>query len=168
MNRQKLKMIVILIVAAASLGACEKGGTGDFCKNHYEYHSDHLNTAASLTLELSETGDLNGGLMIPNAVFGDMAVADIEALLANAGRTYTLQSEEPCTISVTDVISTSSNFKAAYAASCGPDNKLGRINVRLFDHLSELEEVVTSVATPATSKRFAINRRCDAPIFRLD
>jgi hypothetical protein len=156
------------MVAAASLGACEKGDSGDYCKNHYEYHSDHLDTVASLTIDLSELGDLDGSLMMPNSVFGDMAVSDIEALLTNAKQTFTLQSETPCTVSVTDIISTAGDFKVNYAANCGPDNKLKKIHITLFDHLSELEEVVTSVTTPATAKRFGISRQCNGPIFRLD
>jgi hypothetical protein len=55
-----------------------------------------------------------------------------------------------------------------FAASCGLDNKIGQIDVVLFDHLEAIEEVVVSVATPATSKRFGISRQCDGPIFRLD
>jgi len=156
------------MIAILSLGACGKDNGVDYCDNHYGFHTDHLDTIAELSIELTDSGDLDGRLMMPQAVFGDMAESDIRKLLGDAESTFVLQSEVPCRISVTNISSTDRKFEAQYAANCGTDNKLGRISVTLFDQLDGLEEVVASVTTSATSKRFAISRQCDAPIFRLD
>ncbi len=66
------------------------------------------------------------------------------------------------------IFPTAEGREVNFEASCGLDNKIGQINVVLFDQLEALEEVVVSVTTPATSKRFGISRQCDGPIFRLD
>jgi hypothetical protein len=55
-----------------------------------------------------------------------------------------------------------------FESQCGEDNRLRQLDIALFDLLPNLDEVEVSMTTPATQKRFAINRQCDAPIFRLD
>ncbi len=57
---------------------------------------------------------------------------------------------------------------AVYTAQCGSDNHLRQLNVVLFDQVAEIDEVVVVMTTPATSKQFVINRRCDKAVFRID
>jgi len=158
----------ILLLVAAALGACGEDNGVDYCKNHYTHHSDHQDSAARLTIRLSEAGDLDGKLLIPDIVFREIADADVSLILGNPGNTFSLQAEIPCEVGVESISPTAEGLEANFEASCGLDNKIGQIDVVLFDHLEALEEVVVSVTTPATSKRFGISRQCDGPIFRLD
>jgi hypothetical protein len=152
----------------ASLVACNKNEEVDYCGNHYEFHANHLDASATLTIDISESGDLDGSLMIPDINYGDETEASIRFLLDDPDKIFTLQTETPCAVSVTGVSSSGEGLETKLVASCGPDNKLGQINVALFEHMPNLEELVVSVTTPATTKRFGISRQCDGPIFRLD
>lgn len=156
-----------MLVAVAILGACSGDDGTDFCKNHYLFHPDHLDTAASLSIEVSDTGDVDGRLILPFSAAGDLPPADLENLLSDQERAFALQSEMPCAISLINIDTIAETYNASYAANCGSGNKLGKVNVALFDHLADLNEIVVSVATPATAKHFGINRQCDKPIFRL-
>lgn len=158
----------ILVLVAVVVSACSKDVGVDFCQNHGAFHSDHLDSIARLSIEVSDTGHLEGGLSIPKTSFGEMRESDLIALLGVAENTFALQTERPCAVSVTYSAANAVGLEVEYSASCGADNKFGKINVSLFEHLKQLEEVETSVTTPATSKRFAISRQCDSPIFRLD
>jgi hypothetical protein len=62
----------------------------------------------------------------------------------------------------------SGTISASFESRCGAGNKIGQVDVLIFDSSPELEEVEVLVTTPATSKHFAISRQCDAAIFRLD
>ena len=156
------------MVVAILIGACSKDDGVDYCKNHGVFHADHLDTVANLIIEILDDGGVMGSLSIPNVASGDAAESELMELLRESRNLFTLQSESPCAVSVPRVAANAESLEATFAANCGADNKLGKIDVSLFDHLSELEEVVTSVTTSATSKQFAISRQCDSPIFRLD
>jgi hypothetical protein len=158
----------ILILLAALLGACGEDNGVDYCKNHYAYHSDHQATLANLTIMLSAAGELSGHLVTPDAVHRELSDASINRIFGNAKNTFAVQSASPCEVTVASTSPTADGLETIFTASCGPDNKIGQIDVALFDHLDALEEVVVSVTTPATSKRFGISRQCDGPIFRLD
>ena len=101
-------------------------------------------------------------------MFGEATVEAVDEMLSRSGNVLELQTASPCVVSVTNVLSTASGYTAKFSASCGPDNKLAQIDIPLFDHVENLEEIVVVVETSATSKRFGISRQCDAPIFRLD
>jgi hypothetical protein len=152
--------LATLLVAAATLNACGQDNGVDYCKNHYAYHSDHLDSLATLTIKLSDVGALDGKLSIP--------ITDVEAILADPNKTFSLQTEVPCEVTVEGISPTSEGVDVEFVANCGPDNKIGQIDVALFDHVAALEEVVVSITTSATNKRFGISRQCDSPIFRLD
>jgi len=158
----------ILLLVAASLGACGKDDGADYCKNHYAYHTNHQDSLARLTIKLSEAGDLEGKLSIPDIVLRALTDADFLQILGDARNTFALQTDTPCEVKVERISPTAEGREVNFEASCGPDNKIGQIDIALFDHLAALEEVVVTVTTPATSKRFAISRQCDGPIFRLD
>lgn len=172
MRRQQTIALAIrgatLVIVATLVGACAEDNGVDYCKNHGAFHADHLDTVATLAIGVTDAGDLKGRLSIPQAAFGEATESDIESLLSDAETTFALQSEQPCEVSVVRVVANVDGLEATFAASCGADNKIGKIDVSLFDTLSHLEEVVTSITTSATSKRFEISRQCDSPIFRLD
>jgi len=158
----------ILLLVAVSLGACGEDNGVDYCENHYEHHTDHQDSLARLTIKLSEVGDLKGKLSIPDIVYRQITDADFMQILGEARNTFSLQTETPCEVTVETTSPTVEGLNVNFAASCGLDNKIGQIDVVLFDHLEAIKEVVVSVTTPATSKRFGISRQCDGPIFRLD
>lgn len=156
------------MVSLLSVGACSKGGGVDYCKNHNSFHADHLDALAKLTINLSDGGELEGSVSMPLAVFANMAESEVDDLFNDAENLFTLQAERSCTVSVVGLDRGATNIGARFKASCGGDNKLGRVAVSMFEHFRNLEEVETLVTTSATSKRFAISRQCDSPIFRLD
>jgi hypothetical protein len=153
---------------AVLLGACGEDNGVDYCENHYKYHSDHPDSLTRLTIKLSEAGDLHGKLSIPDGVYRQITDVDFMRILGDANNTFSLQTASPCEVTVMSISPTVEGREVIFEASCGPNNKIGQINVVLFDHLEAIEEVVVSVTTPATSKRFGISRQCDGPIFRLD
>jgi len=158
----------MVLLMAALLGACGEDNGVDYCKNHYAYHSDHLASLGNLTIELSDAGDLDGNLSLPDVVLHGMADDDVSRIFAGAENTFTLQTEATCEVGVQRFARTAEGLEATFEANCGPDQKIGQISVALFDHLEALEELVVAVTTPATSKRFGISRQCDGPIFRLE
>ncbi len=158
----------IVLVTSITFAACTKNAEVDYCDNHYEFHADHLEASATLTIVISESGDLDGSLTVPDTNFGDETEANTRLLLDDPDKIFALQTEMSCAVSVTGLSSSGEGLETKLAASCGPDNRLRQINVALFEHMPALEEVVVSVTTPATTKRFGISRQCDGPIFRLD
>lgn len=167
MIKQSQIRLALLPVTALVVTACSGDDGTDYCKNHYVFHADHLESTASLNIDISADGDLDGRLTVPRTVVGDMPDSELEQLFSDPERSFTLQSETSCALSLTAIDVTANSLAANYAASCGADNQLGKINVALFDQWADLDEVVVSVVTPATSKHFGISRQCDKPIFRL-
>lgn len=167
MIKKRGSKFVLLVAVATGLGACSGDDGADYCKNHYLFHPDHLDSIAKLNLEVSTDGDLGGRLTVPRVAVGDMPESDVRLLFGDPERSFALQSDASCTLSLTKFSAAPESYDANYAASCGPDNRLEKINVALFDHLPDLDEVVVSVTTPATGKHFGISRQCDNPIFRL-
>lgn len=159
--------IVAALFAVISLGACSDSDSGDYCKHHFEVHAEHRESIASLDLLVSG-GDLSGEVSIPGAALAGLAANDIDALFGDAGNFFAVQSESDCEVTVTASNSVSDTMSAEFEAHCGADNKLGKIDITLFEHLAELDELEASVTTSATAKHFAISRQCDAPIFRLE
>jgi hypothetical protein len=158
---------VTTVAAATVLAACAGEDGADYCKNHHLFHPDHLESIASLTIEVSDSGDLDGRLTVPRVVIGSLPESAVEQLLSDPERTFVLQADTPCELSLSRFSATAGGYDANYSASCGPGNQLGKINVALFDQLPDLDEVVVSVTTAATAKHFGISRQCDKPIFRL-
>ena len=159
---------VILLVVAATMGACSEDNGVDYCKNHYQFHADHLDSLARLTINISAVGVLDGKLSMPDEVSGELSDFEVSSILGDPGSTFTLNTEVPCDVAIESISPTVEGVDVMFEADCGPDNKIGQIDVALFDHITALEEVVVTITTPATSKRFGISRQCDKPIFRLD
>jgi len=88
--------------------------------------------------------------------------------LRHPNNIYTLQTDRECEAPSSTVQLADDLITAVYESRCGLDNKIGQLDILLFDTLPGLEEVEVTVTTPATKKHFAINRRCESAIFRLD
>jgi len=172
-----LRLSGLCLAVGGVLSACTKDDATDFCKNHYRFHEEHKDTAAALHIKLISQGSLSSELTLPLAILDSSpddpanissTEALLEARLGEASRVYTVQSEHECTAIGTRIERTEHAVIAHYESECGTGNKIGQIDVTLFDHVPELEEVVVNIATPATAKRFAISRQCSSAIFRLD
>lgn len=178
MTDQKRNSSVATIALAAAglllLGACTKDDATDFCKNHYRFHADHLNSVGNLAISLAADGTLQSELSLPFASFSDLQVepveafADIEELLSEPGRVYDLETERDCgATTLVDLQRDGVSMTAQYESNCGDDNKVGQLNIMLFDEVPELAELEVHITTPAVGKHFVINRQCSAAIFRF-
>lgn len=110
-------------------------------------------------------GSIESEFRLPISTFDRDATM---ALLQDASNVYALQTAAECTAAEVAVRTLQDSIVATYSSECGADNKLGQIDVLLFESLPELNEVEVSVITPATRKQFAINRQCESAIFRLE
>jgi hypothetical protein len=158
---------VATVVACLLTAACIQDDASDYCDNHYRFHDDHLETTAFLTINMADTGVIESEAAIPASIFGDNIV-DRLSFLRQAKNVYTLDTERECQTQDAVVRNQGDRIIAHYESRCGSDNKLGQLEINIFDAMPELEEIEVIVTTSATSKRFAINRQCDSAIFRLD
>lgn len=165
------------LALCCALSACTKDEATDFCKNHYRFHDEHLGTVAALRLELTDQGLLTGELTLPLVILeskpndstpATTTPAQLEARVSDAANVFDLQTEVACPASAARIERTEAAVTVHYQSECGSGNKIGQIDIPLFDHLRELDEVVVNITTPATAKRFAISRQCSSAIFRLD
>ena len=150
------------------LSGCENTQPDDFCRNHYAFHSDHIDTVANLSIDIASSGLLIGELQLPSELITAGARDDVIATLRKPENTFTLETERECSGSKVTALSDANGVNVLFEANCGIDNRLGQVNVAVFDHVAGLEEAVVTVTTPATMKRFAISRQCEAAIFRID
>lgn len=151
-------------LACLLLAACTAEKEPDFCRNHAQFHADHSATNARLRVEMTSAGDVTAELRLPTAITDQQSAT---AILRDAENVFTLQSESRCAATESVLEASADSVLASYSSRCGADNKLGQVDVRLFDTLPGLNEVEVSVVTPATQKHFAINRQCETAIFRL-
>ena len=149
-----------LLVAAASLAitACVQDNGPDSCRDHYLVHAGHADSIGYLAVNLTANGRLTKELRLSNEFM------DVE--LANDA--FGLQADADCSSSDAIVRRTAAGLVATFESECGEGNRLRQLDVSVFGLLPGLEEIEVSVSTPVTQKRFAINRQCKSPIFRLD
>lgn len=155
---------MIMSLLCFALAACAPEQAPEFCRNHALFHDEHLDSLASLNITMTEEGIIRSELTIPISV---MAGAPSE-LLEDSHKVYSLQTENECVASSVTLDETDNFVAASYESNCGVDNKIGQLDILLFDTLAALDEVEVTVTTPVTQKRFVINRQCDSAIFRLE
>jgi hypothetical protein len=166
---------IALATGALLLAACTKDEDTDFCKNHYRFHADHRNSIGSLVVEFSADGKLRTEVSLPNTSFAAsqtdpaVAFATIERLLSEPDRVYDIDTERACSaMQVLDLRQDGVSVGAQYESDCGEGNRIGQLNIALFDAVPEIDELEIRVTTPAVGKHFVINRQCSAPIFRFE
>jgi hypothetical protein len=167
--------MALAVTSLLLIAACTKDDATDFCMNHYRFHADHLNSVGELVIGLTADGRLQTELSLPFASFSDLqaepveAFAGIEELLSEPGRVYRLDTERDCSATtVVGVQRDGVSLNARYESSCGDDNKVGQLDIALFDEVPQLAELEVRIATPAVGKHFVINRQCSAAIFRFE
>jgi hypothetical protein len=89
-------------------------------------------------------------------------------LLSQPGRVYYLATTRACsTTKVLDQRQDGVSIQAEYESDCGDDNRIGQLDIALFDEVPDIAELEVRITTPAAGKHFVINRQCSAPIFRF-
>lgn len=154
----------LLSLACLALAACVSEEAPDFCENHALFHAEHAASTAKLSVTMTEQGRIVSELQLPTE---NSDMRSTMPALQDSNKVYALQTTVQCATSQAAVSATNDVIVAQYASDCGADNKLGQVDVLLFDLLPNLNEVEVSVVTPATQKRFVINRKCESAIFRF-
>ena len=160
--------ILLLLAGAALLGGCTKDDGVDYCRNHYQFHDEHVESSAVLALTIDEVGAVSGSLMIPSVAFRGDTSEQIAAMIQGAGGIFEPGPDYSCDLPKGGITMSAEGLRFEFAANCGSEGGLDSMNIVLLDHLPEVEELVTTITTHATSKHFAISRQCASPIFRLE
>lgn len=155
----------LLAIACVALAACSPEEAPEFCRDHVQFHAEHADTNGMLSVTMTAEGRIESEVRLPVASMGEALALGV---LQDVDRVYALQTAADCTAATSTLHSSDGMIVAAYASECGAENKLGQIDVLLFDSLPDLNEVEVTVVTPATQKHFAINRQCESAIFRLE
>jgi hypothetical protein len=165
--------LLSLATIAVLLAACDSRQGEDFCADHHLVHDSHLDSIGRLDIRHANDGTISADFSVPLSILNGNAgrpgqsIAQIEAMLSEPGNVFSLQSAAACNLTSSNVTSDANLINASYVADCGAGMRIEQVNVLLFDMVEQLDEVETFVVTPATQKRFAISRRCESPIFRL-
>lgn len=164
-NTRVLKSCIGILFSVLAI-ACSKDNSSDFCRDHRLYHANHVDEIGNLNIEMSESGRVLTDLIIPD--FHSGSVDSLDELLSTPSNIYTVQSDLGCSQSDVAIGRESNTVITRFESDCGADNKIGQIDVTLFDRLPTIDEIAVQVTTPAASKRFLINRQCEAAIFRFE
>ena len=156
--------LLFIFLCCAGISACTQDDEADYCRDHNLIHSEHLDSLGKLSIVMADDGLLSSELTLPES----LSVDGLDERLQDPGSVYTLQTARDCAVATSDVRRQDNKLVAAYESQCGLDNKIGQLDVVLFDTLAALEELEVHVVTPVTQKRFAISRQCESAIFRLD
>lgn len=165
--------IVLVSLIVAMLAACVRQESEDYCDNHYLYHEPHAENVGVLNISHSDDGRVSTTFSLPKSLIGRRSASaglseeQIVELLSDRDNVFNIQSETECKGTSSDVNSDVARIVASYQMDCGADTGIGQIDIPLFDVLPEIDEVEVVITTPATTKHFAISRRCDNAIFRL-
>jgi hypothetical protein len=157
----KLRMCTLLLCLA--LAACAKEKAPEFCRNHALFHEQHLEELATLRITIGDDGHIRSELSVPDSVLAGVP----STLLAEVGNVYSLQTEKACATPTVNLSAADNSVLAVFESECGAENKIGQVDVLLFETLPALNEVDVTVVTDVTRKHFAINRQCASAIFRL-
>ncbi len=167
------KRLVGVIIAACLIGGCAEKDSSDYCDNHYLFHESHADKIGKLDIVYSEDGLLTAAFSLPHSIFGGegessgATIAEAVGILHDSENVFSVQAEATCTETEVTVTSDAGLLSARYELNCGAGSKIGQLDILLFESLAAVDEVETVVRTPATRKKFAINRQCKSPIFRL-
>ena len=156
------RMLIVLLCFA--LAACAPEQAPEFCRNHALFHDQHLDTLASLDVEMTEEGIILSELLVPSSVMTGLP----SALLLESNKVYFLQTENECAMPTVVLNEADNSVTVSYESDCGAGNSVGQLDVLLFETLPSLNEIEVTITTPVTKKHFAINRQCDSAIFRLE
>jgi hypothetical protein len=165
--------LLSLVTIAVLLAACGSRQGEDFCADHHLFHASHLDSIGTLDIKHSNDGTVRTEFSLPTSIFKatddrpGRAIQQVEEILHEPDNMFALRPEGTCNMTSSNVTSDANLINARYLADCGSGARIKQIDVPLFDLVEQLDEVEVFVVTPATQKRFAISRRCESAIFRL-
>ena len=154
----------LILFACIVMSACTGEEEVDYCKDHYLFHAEHGDELGTLAITMVEDGTLNSILTLSASIFTE----GLDQQLQDSQTVYSLQTERECAAATPAIRREDGYLIATYESICGLDNKIGQLDVVLFDNLPSLEEIEVDVVTPVTQKHFAIIRQCESAVFRLD
>ncbi|MFT6287752.1 MAG: hypothetical protein ACJA09_002507 [Alcanivorax sp.] len=158
-----------LIVLSLPLSvACSTKEANPYCDNHGALHQEHSAIVADLHVRYLADGEVEADLIAPLSAFKGAGSSD-DALLAqqlvNTEAIFGIEAERACVPGAVEFKSSGDQLAVHYKLSCGVDNKLGAVTVRLFDEFPHLQEVEARINTPVVEKRFVISRQCPKAMF---
>ena len=156
--------LVFLAILATS---CAQEQGGGFCQDHHQVHTSHADSAGQLQIDIDRDNSIKGMLSLPAAGFDEDMNLDIGTRLARPGQLILIEGGGVCGEIEIDPPDSGATLTTQFTLDCDPAVQIKQVDVMLLESIPEIDEIVVSVSTPATSKRFAISRHCDAPIFRL-
>lgn len=156
---------IAILLAGMMLSACVRDDAPDFCGDHALFHAEHQADSAQLVVEMFADGRIRSEVQMVYSIAGEEKTVTTLGDVTNVLR---LETSSECSAATVEVVSSAGMVGASYSSECGADNKLGQVNVLLFDAFPEVDEVVVHVTTPVTEKHFAIHRQCTSAIFRLE
>ena len=154
----------LVLLCCIALSACTEEDAVDYCRDHYLLHAGHQDGIGRLAVTMADNGILSSELTLPVSSLID----GVDGFLEDPQLVYTLQTSRDCAAATSTVRRLDSTVVATYESRCGIDNKIGQLDVVLFDTMASLDEIEVNVVTPVTQKHFAISRQCESAIFRLD
>ena len=154
----------LVLLSCIVVSACSGEEEVDYCKDHYLVHPEHQNELGMLAITMVVDGTLSSILTLPASALTE----GLDEQLESSQSVYSLQTARDCVATTAAIRRENSKLIATYESKCGADNKIGQLDVVLFDTLTSIEELEVNVITPVTQKHFAISRQCDSAIFRLD
>ena len=162
--------ILTILAFCTAIVACTDNKADDYCRDHHIYHEEHRAETGTLDVQVNEDGQLTAELMQPSLVFesGDGRLATFIGALETADNVYSAGATGQCSHTSASVTERDGTIFASYKSQCNTDDTLKKVDVSIFDLADEIDEIVVTVVTPATSKHFAISRQCSAAIFRLE
>ena len=155
--------LFLVLLCCMFLSACGGEEEIGYCKDHYQFHTEHQDDLGMLAITMRDDGMLSSILTLPASAWSE----GIDEQLKDPQAVYSLQTAQECGPTNSAVRREEDSLVATYETDCGIDNKIGQVDVVLFNTLTSIEELEVSVVTPATQKHFAISRQCDSAIFRL-
>ena len=154
----------LVLLSCIVVSACSGEEEVDYCKDHYLVHPEHQNELGMLAITMVVDGTLSSILTLPASALTE----GLDEQLESSQSVYSLQTARDCAAATTVIRRENSKLIATYESKCGADNKIGQLDVVLFDTLTSIEELEVNVITPVTQKHFAISRQCESAIFRLE
>ncbi len=163
------KRNLAILVFCVFVGACAEP-EDDYCRDHFLFHEQHRAVTGTFEVHIDEDGRLTAELQQPVAAFpadGNGLAVFVDAL-AHADNVYSAGSTGQCSTTSESVIERGDFVTGSYESQCNTENILKEVDVSIFDFADDLDEIVVTITTPATSKHFAISRQCSSAMFRLE
>ncbi|MBN7796394.1 hypothetical protein [Parahaliea mediterranea] len=158
MRQTRLVWLCLVLLASG----CGGERSMEFCERHGAEHWQHRAEVTVLDMQLDEVGVLNAVVTIPRGALDWMPAGQVLASAANV-----VDAGPTCAPQAASVTRDENALLGEYRLQCSGDAPPAGLTVALFQHLDELREVEVTMTTPAVSKHFLVNRRCERALFNV-